>query len=287
MLDSVGFAQKRRLAFIDFCLMFKGAVYRQDIVKKFGVGLSAASCDIKLYATKAPKNLFYSHKNKRYFRTVSFKPIFKFDAHKTLVKLAHNVLDSFDIEDNVDFPVIMQTSLYSLDIDVIAHIIRSIMSDEIIDVTYTSETTTSSTLQLVPHSVFYSGLHWYLRALERELGKFNNFALNRIANVIHLKDKISENETAKADEQWTTFIELHLVPHPKNAKRPALIQKDFNMEFGVLKLSTRAATAGYLLQHWNVDCSKDAKLVGDKYVLHLHNVDSFTNVESLMIAPGF
>ena len=43
MLDTLGFAQKQRLAYIDFCLLFKGAIYRQDLINRFEVGLSAVS----------------------------------------------------------------------------------------------------------------------------------------------------------------------------------------------------------------------------------------------------
>ena len=47
MLDSISFAQKQRLAYIDFCLLFKGAIYRQDLVNRFQVGLSAGSRDFE------------------------------------------------------------------------------------------------------------------------------------------------------------------------------------------------------------------------------------------------
>jgi hypothetical protein len=286
MLDKIGFAQKKRLAFIDFCLMFKGTMYRQDIINKFGVELSAVSCDIRTYTEIAPTNLLYSHKNKRYYPTSDFKPVFKFDTHSTLVKLA-DILDSFDTGDDMDFPVITPAPLNSLDENIVASIIQSITNKQIIDVTYTSEASIQSGVELVPHSVFYSGVNWYLRAFERKLGAFNDFALNLITDVIYLPVKVTEKETKIADSQWMTFVDLYLIPHPKNAKRPHLIQKEFNMKNGVLVLNTRAATVGYLLQHWNVDCSRDTALVEDRYQLSLRNVDALVDVKSMKIAPGF
>ena len=47
-LDTVSFAQRQRLAYIDFCLLFKGAIYRQDLIGRFEVGLSAGSRDFSL-----------------------------------------------------------------------------------------------------------------------------------------------------------------------------------------------------------------------------------------------
>ena len=35
MLDSVSFAQKQRLAYIDFCLLFRGSIYRNDLINRF------------------------------------------------------------------------------------------------------------------------------------------------------------------------------------------------------------------------------------------------------------
>ena len=43
MLETISFAQRQRLAYIDFCLLFKGAIYRQDLINRFEVGLSAGS----------------------------------------------------------------------------------------------------------------------------------------------------------------------------------------------------------------------------------------------------
>ena len=35
MLEQISFAQKQRLAYIDFCLLFRGAIYRQDLINRF------------------------------------------------------------------------------------------------------------------------------------------------------------------------------------------------------------------------------------------------------------
>ncbi len=75
MLDSISFSQRQRLAYIDFCLLFKGAIHRQDLINRFEVGLSAGSRDFTLYKELAPDNLIYDPREKRYFQTENFFPV--------------------------------------------------------------------------------------------------------------------------------------------------------------------------------------------------------------------
>ncbi len=96
MIDKLGHAQKQRLAYIDFCLLFKGSIYRQDLINRFEVGLSAGSRDFRIYKELAFNNLNYDSREKRYFQTELFQPLFEHDAKRTLVKLANDISDGFD-----------------------------------------------------------------------------------------------------------------------------------------------------------------------------------------------
>ena len=60
-LEQISYAQKQRLAFIDFSLFFKGHLSRQDLLDKFEVGLSAASRDFTTYKELVPNNLYYDN----------------------------------------------------------------------------------------------------------------------------------------------------------------------------------------------------------------------------------
>ena len=54
-----------------------------------------------------------------------------------------------------------------------------------------------------------------------------------------------------------------------------------------IHVSVRAATAGYLLRRWGVDCSADARLNPDEYQLALRDPQSVAKQVKLAIAPGF
>ena len=53
-MDEFSFAQKQRLAYIDFKLYFTGKVTRSEIVSHFELGLAAATRDLKFYKDNAP-----------------------------------------------------------------------------------------------------------------------------------------------------------------------------------------------------------------------------------------
>lgn len=286
MLETISFSQRQRLAYIDFCLMFKGAIYRQDLISRFEVGLSAGSRDFTLYKELAPYNLIYDPREKRYFQTEDFIPVFEHDARKTLIKLANEISDGFDAIGDIHFPVESASSLNVPDIFVVAKVVQAIVNKKAISVIYTSLSSGSGARELVPHSIVDNGQRWHVRAFDRKSQSFRDFVLTRISKV-SLKSNPDEHETIDNDEQWQRMIPLEVVPHPKNVKYPTAIELDYNMEGGVLTLNVRAAMAGYLLRRWNVDCTKHASLRTGEYQLWLRNQQGLINADNLAIAPGY
>lgn len=286
MLETVSFAQRQRLAYIDFCLLFKGAIYRQDLITKFAVGLSAGSRDFALYKELAPSNLQYDAREKRYFQSDDFIPLFEHDAKRTLVKLANDISDGFDAIGDVQFPVESASSLNVPDIFVVAKLVQAIVNQKAVSVIYTSLSSGSSARELVPHSIVDNGQRWHVRAYDRKTSSFRDFVLTRISKVT-LKETIDSEENLANDTQWQRKINLELVPHPKNIKHPTAIELDYAMQNGVLTVPVRAAMAGYLLRRWNVDCTKHASLRTGEYQLWLRNHVSLADIDNLAIAPGY
>lgn len=286
MLDTISFAQKQRLAYIDFCLLFKGAIYRQDLMKRFQVGLSAGTRDFNLYKELSPKNLEYDSCEKRYFQTSSFKPLFEHDAQKTLVKLANNISDGFDAIGDIHFPVETPSSLNVPDIFIVAMLVQAILNGKAVSVIYTSLSSGSGARELVPHSIVDNGLRWHVRAFDRKSNSFRDFVLTRISKVT-IKYSSEEYEKSHADTEWQRLIPLQLVPHPKNIQFSTAIEMDYGMENSQLILKVRAAMAGYLLRRWNVDCTDKGTLIGAEYQLWLQNRFTLRDVDNLAIAPGY
>jgi len=286
-VEKLSYVQQQRLAYIDFKLFFTGSVTRSEIVQHFKLGVSAATRDINLYKEHAPKNMAYDNAEKKYFLTISFKPLFKHDAKRTLVKLAHQISDGFDAVGDVDFPVEQPSQLNVPDINVIAKLTQAMVNGKAVSIIYTSLSSGSGARELVPHTIVDNGLRWHVRAYDRKSNSYRDFVLTRIAKVTVLTRAPDVNEIKNQDEQWNMVMPLEIVPHPKNIEFPTAIKMDYGMEAGVLKLDVRAAMAGYLLRRWNVDCTEEASLTSGEYQLWLRNRQTLYGAENLAIAPGY
>lgn len=62
---------------------------------------------------------------------------------------------------------------------------------------------------------------------------------------------------------------------------------DYGMQDGSLRMKLRAATAGYILRKWSVDCSPDHSLHGPEYRLWLKDHLALYGVKNAILAPGY
>lgn len=107
-LEQVNFAQKRRLAFINFLFLFKGAFSRGDLTNKFEQGMANATRGIALYRDLAGDSCEFDNPGKLYRQSKLFIPLFEHGARKTLVKLANNISDGFDANGDIQFPTAIE-----------------------------------------------------------------------------------------------------------------------------------------------------------------------------------
>lgn len=285
--NELNYAQKQRLAYIDFKLLFVGHVTRAEVVQYFGQGLSSASRDITLYKELRPSNMEYDSRDKKYYQTPSFKPLVKHDPKKTLAKLANQISDGLDAITDIDFPVEAPSQLNLPDILTVAKLIQATINKKAVNIIYTSLSSGSGAREIVPHSIVDNGLRWHVRAYDRKTSSFRDFVLTRISMVNLLDADIQRGEDKLEDHQWMRMMPLRLVPHPHNVIHPTAIELDYSMTDGFLELNVRAAMAGYLLRRWNVDCSPNAELRGGEYQLWLKNRQTLYGAENLAIAPGY
>jgi hypothetical protein len=290
-LEQLNFAQKRRLAFIDFLLLFKGTFSRGDLTNKFEMGMANATRDIALYRELAADNCEFDNPSKLYRQSNLFSPLFEHDARKTLIKLANNISDGFDAIGDIQFPIEAPSQLNVPDIFIVARLVQAILNNKSVSVIYTSLSSGSSSRELVPHSVVDNGLRWHVRVFDRKSSSFRDFVLTRISKVKLLDDTDDkapkQHEDKLEDHQWQRIMPLQLVSHPNNVQFPTAIEMDYGMTDGVLNLNVRAALAGYLLRRWNVDCTENASLKGAEYQLYLQNQQTLFGADNLNIAPGY
>lgn len=286
-VNTLNYAQKQRLAYIDFMLMFTGMVTRNAIINRFELGTAAASRDLALYKEYVPQNLVYNTSDKHYVITSAFTPLFKHDSRKTLIKLANQISDGFDAIDDVRFPVEAPCALNVPDISIVAKLSQAIFQNKPVSIIYTSLSSGSAARIIVPHSIVDNGLRWHVRAFDRKSQEFRDFVLTRVTKASVKDTETDDFELKQQDHQWIRIMPLHIVPHPNNVKHPIAIELDFNMLGGALQIDVRAAMAGYLLRRWNVDCSENGSLAGPEYQLFLQNTHTLYGAQNLAIAPGY
>jgi hypothetical protein len=285
-LNSLQYAQKERLAFIDFCLQFFGHVSRSDLINHFETGLASCTRDLSTYRELAPDNLILKHETKQYYRTSEFSPIFEHNPEATLNSLCRGFGDGVSTEITPSEVCIDATRLIHPNSNVIATIMRAINNRQAISCDYVSLTSGEIKRVIVPHSLANNGQRWHVRAYDVKNKAFRDFVCTRLQNISEIEKPIATIQGKEFDKQWNSIHKITLVPHP-SIKYFKAIELDYAMVGGEIELNVREALLGYLMRQWNVDCSSDASLTDGEHHLWLSNVKELENLASMTISPGF
>lgn len=279
--------QRDRLAFVELRVRFIGEIRRQDLVSRFAIQSAAATRDLALYREQAPGNIDYDAKAKAYVLGDGFRPMFDFPPERVLSWLTQGFGDG---EPRcIDAWITNETAsrITQPDLGVLASVTRAIHQKCVLKIEYHSISNGRTQREIVPFALIDSGLRWHVRAFDRKSRDFRDFVITRIKYPKVLKgEKPAPHELSDQDIQWTRIVEVELVPHPDQS-RPEIIEKDYSMRDGALRMKLRAATAGYILRKWSVDCSPDHSLRGHEYRLWLKDHLTIYGVKSAVLAPGY
>lgn len=279
--------QRDRLAFVELRLRFIGEIRRQDLVTRFGIRSAAASRDLALYKELAPGNIDYDSKAKSYVLAPGFQPVFEFPPERVLSWLTQGFGDGEPMRLNAWVVSESLSRLTDPDLDTLASVTRAIHQECPLGIEYYSLSRGRTERQIVPFALIDNGLRWHVRAFDRESQEFRDFVITRIKNPVVLqRQPVAANEISDQDIQWTRIVELELVPHP-DQPRPEITEMDYGMRDGMLRMKLRAATAGYVLRKWSVDCSPDHSLRGHEYRLWLRDHLAIYGVRNAVLAPGY
>lgn len=280
-------AQRERLAFIEFRLLFLGDLGRQDLIQRFGVAPAVATRDFALYRDLFPRNISFNGKTKSYELGGAFFPAFQHFPDQVLAVLAHGFGYSGVYTTDSLVPCELPIILSRPTIDILAPINRAIHQQKAVSLNYQSHSSGLTKREIAPFALVNDGLRWHVRAYDRKSNEFRDFVLTRMEDVSVMPESVLlKHERLPADIQWNRIVELDLIPHP-NQDHPEIIAGDYGMSAGVLHLKLRAATAGYVLRQLIVDCSPEHRLKGKEYRLWLRNHLALYGVSSAVLAPGY
>ncbi len=279
--------QRDRLAFVELRVRFIGEIRRQDLVSRFGIQSAAATRDLAVYKDLSSGNIDYDPKAKSYVLTDQFRPLFDFQPERVMSWLTQGFGDGEPMLHRAWIVSDVPTRLTHPDLDVLAAVTRAIHQECPLALEYHSISSGCTEREIIPFALIDNGLRWHVRGFDRKSQEFRDFVITRIKRPVVLKGHpVAAHETNDQDIQWTRIVELDLIPHP-DQPRPEITEMDYGMRDGVLRMKLRAATAGYILRIWSVDCSPDHSLRGPEYRLWLRDHLAMYGVKNAILAPGY
>ena len=254
-------SQERRLEFIDFRLRWDGRFNRSDLTQFFGISVPQSSLDIAKYLELAPENLAYDRRGRTYLVSPTFRPVFPSTDRPSrylneLLATATGVLDQSATLLGCIPPVgLVPTPGRMLDVKVLATLVKAIRDRTAVDVVYQSMSRSEPTRRrLSPHAIAHDGFRWHARAFCDTRQRFLDFVIARILDISN-----SERDAVAAigDVEWTTVLEVVLVPNPALSKpHRKAVELDYGMEDGQVTLGCRQAMLFYFLQHLGLDTQR-------------------------------
>ncbi|MEY3202010.1 MAG: hypothetical protein RIR70_1560, partial [Pseudomonadota bacterium] len=119
-------AQRERLAYIDFRLYFFGEIGRPDLIERFGMAPAGATRDLALNREIAPQNITFDGSNKIYRIRQAFYPLFDHASQRVLSALALGFGDGVNGTTQPLLPCESPTALSNPKMVVLAPVCRAI-----------------------------------------------------------------------------------------------------------------------------------------------------------------
>ncbi|WP_454651322.1 WYL domain-containing protein [Bradyrhizobium liaoningense] len=253
---------EQRLEFIEFRLFWDGSVNRSDITGRFGVSTPQASADLAQYRERAPENMRYDSRGKRYLPSESFQPrLLRPNAERYLAQLraiAEDVISPLDtwmgpISDVGVTPVPSRR----VDPETLRFFLTAIRAERSVRIEYQSLNDNRPDplwRWITPHALGTDGLRWHVRAFCHTERAFKDFILSRCLAI----GEIGPPEAKPSDDQeWQTFFTVVLIPNPKlSAAQQKTIERDYGMVNGRCELPVRLALLYYLDKRLRLDVAE-------------------------------
>ena len=245
---------ERRLEFVEFRLFWEGSINRADLVETFGVSVPQASKDLTLYQERAPGNMEYDTRAKRYVAAEKF--VLRFlepDPYIYLSQLRSVVDGAVPASDSwiaaLPSADVVLTPRRDIDIAVLRKVLDAIREGVSIEVLYQSMNKMRPGpiwRRITPHAFGHDGFRWHARAYCHLEHKFKDFLLPRILEVG------SQGEPGEAGDQdwlWNNYFDVVIGPHPAlTESQKKVVAKDYGLDRGNGALSVRYAMLFYVLK---------------------------------------
>lgn len=252
-----------RYQLIEIIAFWEGRLTTQHLTHTFGISRQQASKTINDYIRKiAPGNLVYDASRKGYHATEEFMPcVSQGQAHEYLSFIAELSAKGMTPAAGLSHAVALRPASCEilhplprpLDPRVIRAIVQACQDRMRLEVDYVSlNNPVSETRVIAPHTLVYSGARWHVRAYCEKNRNFRDFVLTRFRGQ---PVPVTPTEVTDAEDvDWNTWVEVVIRPDPRLKKEQRhLIEQDYGMTKGALRLKVRGPLTQYQLQLMQID----------------------------------
>lgn len=265
---------EQKLQFIEFRLFWEGHVNRGDLIHKFGISQNQASGDLNRYIALAPENMVYDKSGKTYVRSPSFNPLFlKPDATQFLSQV-RSVFEGLIAPEDAwigNIPTFDAAPAPTRGIDpvVLRAIVIAIRRHEAVEVRYQSMSSPDPEWRwIAPHALAFDGFRWHARSFCEKSFDYRDFVISRIVDT---RQSRPVGTTSAADKAWDEIVDLEIGPHPDlSPNQRRVIELDYGMEDGCVKIPVRRALLYYALKRLGLDTDPAARPPQDQQIVLLN-----------------
>jgi hypothetical protein len=245
-------AGRERLMFIERLAWWRGVVNRGDLREVFGISAAQASADLQGYLELNPAALAYNVRTKRYEARPEMSCVLHvprldeamgmfLGASVPLPRMRYpgGKLDFFTPPERVASP------------EVERRVFLAIEQGRRLRVKYWSVNSNGvKHREIAPHALGHNGYRWHARAWCFENQEFRDFVLSRIEVAEWPGEPFSP---PIADDAWERRVTVIVQPHHNlSDEQRQVIERDYGMIDGKLKLEVREAMRGYALAHLGI-----------------------------------
>ncbi len=249
-----------RYRYIEIIALWEGRLTTRHLCETFGIGRQQASKDINTYLREVgPCNLDYDKNLKGYKPSTGFKPVVtQGQADEYLHLMARNsdlatMFDSLDLQmANIE---VLSVPLRDVRPEILRPIVQAARQQRRLDVDYVSvQNPDHEGRVIVPHTLVHTGLRWHVRAWCEKNQEYRDFVLSRFRGSAEIIN--ASEHGAEGDTRWRDRVEIRVVPDQRLTKaQQSVVQRDYGMVRGVLKIDTRGALVQYALDALQIDTS--------------------------------
>jgi WYL domain len=276
---------EQRLEFIEFRLFWEGTINRADIIDCFGVSTPQASKDLARYQDRAPGNMLYDARAKRYVAAEAF--VLRFldpDPYKYLSQLRAVAEGMLTTSDSwlaaIPCADVAVTPRREIDIGILRRVLEAVRESQSIDVFYQSMNSSRPDpiwRRMTPHAFGYDGFRWHVRGFCHIENRFKDFLLPRILEV---GTKGEPSESGEHDWLWNNYFDVVVGPHPDLTDgQKKVVGKDYGFEAGTSALSVRFAMLSYVLKRLGLLDDAAKRSARSQHIINVNRKETLAALE--------